>query len=235
MSLFKTHRIVPDVLNSWPPQVLSVEFGPKALVDLGNALELPNVKNEPSRLHWQMENDSFYTLLMVDPDASAVSSALRSASRERVAHEDKEDTLQPAVEFHGEKELEEKATDAEKGVEKDTKLHHHHHRHRSAAKPCFLHWLLVNIPATAGDGSKIHLNKGHTVVHWMRPNPPGSHSFNHRYVFLVYKQAQAIDILKMDPVEHRNDFHLEEWMHKTFTSLPQLEAGNFFYTGHAKE
>ena len=61
MLVFSGH-VVPDVIDTVPPQVLDVSYG-KATVNLGNVLTPTQVKNIPS-VKWEADPNKFYTLCM---------------------------------------------------------------------------------------------------------------------------------------------------------------------------
>jgi len=73
MSEFKSHHVVPDVIDTWPATVAAIEYDSKNVVNTGNTLELHPTQNQPSRIYWDHEKGSspltYYTLMMVDPDA----------------------------------------------------------------------------------------------------------------------------------------------------------------------
>lgn len=65
---FQDNQIVPDVLDKAPEAFLTVNF-PNVIANLGNILTPTQVKDMP-KVSWKEANlTSFYTLLMVDPDA----------------------------------------------------------------------------------------------------------------------------------------------------------------------
>ncbi len=72
MSQYKSHRVVPDVLPSWPPQTVSVRYHHAHESELGNTLSTQITSSAP-QIHFPSEKGTFYTLLMVDPDAPSAS------------------------------------------------------------------------------------------------------------------------------------------------------------------
>ena len=65
---FQENEIVPDVLDKAPESFLTVNF-PNVIANLGNILTPTQVKDMP-KVSWKEANvTSYYTLLMVDPDA----------------------------------------------------------------------------------------------------------------------------------------------------------------------
>jgi len=71
MSEFKSHHVVPDVIDTWPPSVAQIEYDSKNIVRAGNHLEVSHTQNQPKRIYWDEPKGSsyYYTLMMVDPDA----------------------------------------------------------------------------------------------------------------------------------------------------------------------
>ncbi|CAH1404410.1 unnamed protein product [Nezara viridula] len=59
--------VVPDVLTKAPDKILEVHYN-SSKVNLGNTLNVSAVENAPS-VNWSGEDDSFYTICMIDPDA----------------------------------------------------------------------------------------------------------------------------------------------------------------------
>jgi len=69
MSEFKTHKVVPDVIDTWPGEVMKVHYGSKGDVQLGNELFIKETQHPP-KVHWTSgKSTEKYTLMMVDPDA----------------------------------------------------------------------------------------------------------------------------------------------------------------------
>jgi len=63
------HAVVPDVVDTVPDSVIQVKYPSGVEVNLGNELTPTQVKDPPSLISWNAEDDSFYTLCMTDPDA----------------------------------------------------------------------------------------------------------------------------------------------------------------------
>ncbi|CAG2113077.1 unnamed protein product [Medioppia subpectinata] len=62
------HKIVPDVLDNVPPNVIQISYPSGQTVELGNELAPKQVKHVPS-LQWPAVAGALYTLCMTDPDA----------------------------------------------------------------------------------------------------------------------------------------------------------------------
>jgi len=65
---FKEFEVVPDILNVAPTKLLEVTYPSGVTVNLGNELTPTEVKDKPT-LKWDHDDNSFYTLIMSDPDA----------------------------------------------------------------------------------------------------------------------------------------------------------------------
>lgn len=65
---FKEHKVVPDVIRRLPHSVLNVEYPGNVLVELGNELTPTKVKDIP-HIEFEMEEGTYYVLIMTDPDA----------------------------------------------------------------------------------------------------------------------------------------------------------------------
>jgi len=63
------HSVVPDVIDSVPPNVLEVKYPSNAELKLGNELTPTQVKDIPSHIKWSTEANALYTICMTDPDA----------------------------------------------------------------------------------------------------------------------------------------------------------------------
>ncbi|KAF2888145.1 hypothetical protein ILUMI_18028 [Ignelater luminosus] len=62
------HGVVPDVIDKAPPVFLEVAYNNNVMVEGGNELTPKKVKDEPI-VRWPAEDDSYYLLIMTDPDA----------------------------------------------------------------------------------------------------------------------------------------------------------------------
>lgn len=62
------HNVIPDVINSAPPQVLDITFPSGVKVEQGNILPPTKVKDIPV-VKWKCENNVLHTLCKIDPDA----------------------------------------------------------------------------------------------------------------------------------------------------------------------
>jgi len=67
-SEFKEHGVVPDVIDTWPPNVVKVEYSSAHHVNLGNVLGVKDTQGQP-RLFFPTVPQAFYTVMCVDPDA----------------------------------------------------------------------------------------------------------------------------------------------------------------------
>lgn len=65
---FKEFEIIPDILNVAPSKLLEVTYPSGAIANLGNELTPTQVKDKPT-LKWDHDDDSFYTVILSDPDA----------------------------------------------------------------------------------------------------------------------------------------------------------------------
>jgi len=65
---FKEFEVVPDILNVAPTNLLEITYPSGVTVDLGNELTPTQVKDKP-KLKWEADDDSYYTLILSDPDA----------------------------------------------------------------------------------------------------------------------------------------------------------------------
>ncbi|XP_015610253.1 protein D3 [Cephus cinctus] len=66
-SEFNAAKIVPDILDKAPTELIEVKFGDKE-VNLGNELTPTEVKDIPE-IHYKHEGGVLYTLVLTDPDA----------------------------------------------------------------------------------------------------------------------------------------------------------------------
>eukprot|EP00823_Brevimastigomonas_motovehiculus_P003419 TRINITY_DN207_c0_g1_i2.p1 TRINITY_DN207_c0_g1~~TRINITY_DN207_c0_g1_i2.p1 ORF type:complete len:196 (-),score=46.12 TRINITY_DN207_c0_g1_i2:203-733(-) len=88
------------------------------------------------------------------------------------------------------------------------------------------HWLVVNVP-----GSDV--TKGETIAAYMGPGPPQNTSL-HRYIFLIYKQAEKVDKAKAktgNNSDERGKWKAQHFV-DTFVKNATLVAGNFFQAQH---
>ena len=65
---FEKESVVPDILDDSPVSVLNVSYISGVKADLGNVLTPTQVKDQPT-IQWEAKENTFYTLLMTDPDA----------------------------------------------------------------------------------------------------------------------------------------------------------------------
>jgi len=65
----EAHRVVPDVLDVAPKDVMQVSYDSGKSADNGNELTPTEVQNHPVNISWPVEQDALYTLCMTDPDA----------------------------------------------------------------------------------------------------------------------------------------------------------------------
>ncbi|XP_018568625.1 protein D2 isoform X2 [Anoplophora glabripennis] len=69
MKAFKDNEVTPDVISTVPDVLLEVEYAKTGKrVNLGNELAPKDVKDIPE-VKYNAEPDSFYTLILTDPDA----------------------------------------------------------------------------------------------------------------------------------------------------------------------
>jgi len=61
-------KVVPEVIDTVPLQVLTVKYGSKE-VNLGNVLTPTHVKDPPTAISWDADSNKLYVLCMTDPDA----------------------------------------------------------------------------------------------------------------------------------------------------------------------
>ncbi|XP_037950702.1 protein D3-like [Teleopsis dalmanni] len=66
--VFKGNEVVPDVIPTSPKQFLKVTYENGLTVDKGAELTPTQVKSEP-KVDWVAEENTYYTLIMTDPDA----------------------------------------------------------------------------------------------------------------------------------------------------------------------
>ncbi|XP_023025387.1 protein D3 isoform X1 [Leptinotarsa decemlineata] len=64
----EAHEVVPDVIDVAPDQKIEVTYPSGVSVDFGNELTPTQVKDEPT-VKWNAEENTYYTVTMVDPDA----------------------------------------------------------------------------------------------------------------------------------------------------------------------
>lgn len=67
-SKLQKHKIVPDVIDKAPNEIIRVTFPCGVSAELGNILKPVQVKDEPN-VRWKVCSHSLYTLCMTDPDA----------------------------------------------------------------------------------------------------------------------------------------------------------------------
>ncbi|XP_018905994.2 protein D1 [Bemisia tabaci] len=68
---FLKHKIVPDIIEKAPKDVLRVNYKNRASVaKYGNVLKPTEIERKPCFVRWPATKDSVYTLLMIDPDAA---------------------------------------------------------------------------------------------------------------------------------------------------------------------
>ncbi|XP_055904243.1 protein D3-like [Eupeodes corollae] len=64
----KEYNVIPDVLTESVSELLKVTFEQNITVNLGNEITPYQTRNQPM-LDWNADENSFYTVLCVDPDA----------------------------------------------------------------------------------------------------------------------------------------------------------------------
>ncbi len=60
----EAHRVVPDVLDVAPKDVMQVSYDSGKSADNGNELTPTEVQNHPVNISWPVEQDALYTLCM---------------------------------------------------------------------------------------------------------------------------------------------------------------------------
>jgi len=65
---FQKHGVVPDVVSHAPTHSVEVKYG-SLEVNHGNTLTPTQVKDPPTHINWAADANSFYTLVLTDPDA----------------------------------------------------------------------------------------------------------------------------------------------------------------------
>ncbi|KRX98670.1 Phosphatidylethanolamine-binding -like protein F40A3.3 [Trichinella pseudospiralis] len=65
---FEEHKVIPDVVDQAPTQLLEVKYKSGVQADLGNVLTPTQVKEPPS-LNWVTTPGALYTIVLTDPDA----------------------------------------------------------------------------------------------------------------------------------------------------------------------
>jgi hypothetical protein len=65
---FETSGIVPDILDSSPPEILKVSYNSGIELAPGNELTPTQVKDQPT-VQYNGDTGAFYTLLLTDLDA----------------------------------------------------------------------------------------------------------------------------------------------------------------------
>ncbi|XP_055847924.1 protein D2-like [Episyrphus balteatus] len=64
----KEYKVIPDVINEDVPETLQVVFNSGAIVDKGNIILPSQAKDQPF-VDWNADENAFYTIMCVDPDA----------------------------------------------------------------------------------------------------------------------------------------------------------------------
>ena len=60
--------MVPDVIDTWPPNVAKVDYSSSSSANLGNVLTVKETQKLPN-LFFPSEQGAHYTVMLVDPDA----------------------------------------------------------------------------------------------------------------------------------------------------------------------
>ncbi|CAH1284670.1 unnamed protein product [Diabrotica balteata] len=68
LEAFKSNKVSPDVVSAVPDKLLQVTYKADKKVELGNELTPTQVLEQP-QLTYEGEDNSFYTLILTDPDA----------------------------------------------------------------------------------------------------------------------------------------------------------------------
>jgi len=64
----ETHKVVPDVIDVVPANIIQVKYDSGVEANLGNELTPTQVQNKPT-IHFEGESGSLYTFCLTDPDA----------------------------------------------------------------------------------------------------------------------------------------------------------------------
>ena len=59
---------MPDVIDTWPPNVVKIDYSTSAPVNLGNVLTVKETQKLPA-MYFPSETNAHYTVMLVDPDA----------------------------------------------------------------------------------------------------------------------------------------------------------------------
>nr|ALS40432.1 putative odorant-binding protein A5-2 [Zeugodacus tau] len=65
--LFRDMEVVPDILDEPPKEMLKIEYNDGLVVGNGEEFTPTQTKDEP-KLYWTSEHESYYTVIMVNPD-----------------------------------------------------------------------------------------------------------------------------------------------------------------------
>jgi len=68
-SAMEALQVVPDVIDVVPANAITIEFDSGVSAVNGNELTPTQVKNQPIKVEWPVEDGAFYTLCFLDPDA----------------------------------------------------------------------------------------------------------------------------------------------------------------------
>ena len=59
---------MPDVIDTWPPNVAKVDYSSSTSANLGNVLTIKETQRLPT-IYFPSEHNAHYTVMLVDPDA----------------------------------------------------------------------------------------------------------------------------------------------------------------------
>jgi len=68
ITTMEQNGVIPDVIDTAPPDTLQIKYSSGVEVNMGNELTPTQVKDAPT-ISWDVEEGAFYTLCMTDPDA----------------------------------------------------------------------------------------------------------------------------------------------------------------------
>lgn len=67
-SKLRKSRIIPELIKKMPEHPLQIKYVKNCVVNYGNLLQAPKLEYEPFRFRWPCGLQTYYTLIMIDPD-----------------------------------------------------------------------------------------------------------------------------------------------------------------------